>query len=245
MIPIKDNIKTNTFPIITLLLILLNVTVYFLQPGGFLNKSGSDSILFLYEYTVIPCELLSGEPVKYNNTNQSLSCGEGEALYPEKNVYVSAIASLFMHGNLLHIVGNMLFLWVFGNNIEDRLGKIKFILFYVLSGLIAVVGHALFSGDSTIPLIGASGAVAGVMGAYFLLYPKAKILTIITVLLIFFVQLPARLVLGIWFILQFFTTSGDVAWIAHVAGFIFGVLVALLLKPEEPTDELTIDNQRN
>jgi membrane associated rhomboid family serine protease len=151
--------------------------------------------------------------------------------------WLTLLTSMFMHGGILHIAGNMLFLWVFGNNIEDRLGRVKFLLFYVIAGLAAVYAQALIDTGSTAPTIGASGAIAGVLGAYAVLYPHARVLTLIFI--IFFVtivEIPALVLLAIWFILQFVPalgqvaveTGGDqgVAYFAHVGGFVFGLAVA-------------------
>jgi membrane associated rhomboid family serine protease len=148
--------------------------------------------------------------------------------------------SMFMHGGFLHIAGNMLFLWVFGNNIEDRLGRVKFLLFYLLAGLIAVYTQALIDTSSTAPTIGASGAIAGVLGAYALLFPRARVLTLIFI--IFFVtlvEIPALILLAVWFILQFIPALGQVAvdpgggqgvaYFAHVGGFVFGLAVAAVM----------------
>jgi membrane associated rhomboid family serine protease len=158
----------------------------------------------------------------------------------EKAWWVTLFTSMFMHGGWLHIAGNMLFLWVFGNNIEDRLGRLGFALFYVLAGLIAVYTQALIDTSSTAPTIGASGAIAGVLGAYALLYPRARVLTLIFI--IFFVtlvEIPALILLALWFILQFIPALGQVAvesggdqgvaYFAHVGGFLFGLAVAGLL----------------
>jgi membrane associated rhomboid family serine protease len=154
--------------------------------------------------------------------------------------WLTLLTSMFMHGGFLHIAGNMLFLWVFGNNIEDRLGRVKFLLFYVLAGLIAVYAQALIDTGSTAPTIGASGAIAGVLGAYAVLFPHARVLTLIFI--IFFVtlvEIPALILLAIWFILQFLPalgqvaveTGGDqgVAYFAHVGGFVFGLAVAAVM----------------
>jgi membrane associated rhomboid family serine protease len=154
--------------------------------------------------------------------------------------WVTLFTSMFMHGGILHIAGNMLFLWVFGNNIEDRLGRLKFLLFYILAGLIAVYTQALIDTTSTAPTIGASGAIAGVLGAYALLYPRARVLTLIFI--IFFVtlvEIPALILLAVWFILQFVPALGQVAvesgggqgvaYFAHVGGFVFGLAVAAVM----------------
>jgi rhomboid family protein len=164
--------------------------------------------------------------------------------------WVTLFTSMFMHGGFLHIAGNMLFLWVFGNNIEDRLGRVKFLLFYVLAGLIAVYTQALIDTGSTAPTIGASGAIAGVLGAYALLFPRARVLTLIFI--IFFVtlvEIPALVLLAVWFILQFVPALGQVAvetgggqgvaYFAHVGGFVFGLAVAAVMlsttrRREEP-----------
>jgi membrane associated rhomboid family serine protease len=164
--------------------------------------------------------------------------------------WVTLLTSMFMHGGFLHIAGNMLFLWVFGNNIEDRLGRVKFLLFYVIAGLAAVYAQALIDTGSTAPTIGASGAIAGVLGAYAVLYPQARVLTLIFI--IFFVtlvEIPALFLLAAWFILQFVPalgqvaveTGGDqgVAYFAHVGGFVFGLAVAAVMllttrRREEP-----------
>jgi len=164
--------------------------------------------------------------------------------------WTTLFTSMFMHGGFLHIAGNMLFLWVFGNNIEDRLGRVKFLIFYLLAGLIAVYTQAFIDTASTAPTIGASGAIAGVLGAYALLYPKARVLTLIFI--IFFVtlvEIPALILLAIWFILQFIPALGQVAvesgggegvaYFAHVGGFIFGLAVAAVMlsvsgRREEP-----------
>jgi membrane associated rhomboid family serine protease len=154
--------------------------------------------------------------------------------------WVTLFTSMFMHGGILHIAGNMLFLWVFGNNIEDRLGRLKFVLFYLLAGLVAVFTQALIDTGSTAPTIGASGAIAGVLGAYALLFPRARVLTLIFI--IFFVtlvEIPALILLALWFILQFVPAlgqvavqtggGGGVAYFAHVGGFLFGLAVAWIL----------------
>jgi membrane associated rhomboid family serine protease len=144
---------------------------------------------------------------------------------------------MFLHGSLLHIGGNMLFLWVFGNNIEDRLGRLRFVLFYLLCGLAATYAQTLVSLSSGAPQIGASGAIAGVLGAYIVLYPRARVRTLVFLFLIFFLDLPAYVLLGIWFLLQLLqgvgpaATSGGVAYMAHVGGFIAGILLLAIFRP--------------
>jgi membrane associated rhomboid family serine protease len=138
---------------------------------------------------------------------------------------------MFMHGSILHIAGNMLFLWVFGNNIEDRMGKVAFVLFYLAGGLAAALAHIFVQPDSTVPVVGASGAIAAVMGAYLVLFPDAPIRTIIIFYFILFRDISAKWLLGFWFVSQFFVNPNEgVAWVAHVGGFVFGALVALLFR---------------
>jgi membrane associated rhomboid family serine protease len=175
------------------------------------------------------------EAVARSQANPSSDLGPFQI--DQKPWWVTLFTSMFMHGGILHIAGNMLFLWVFGNNIEERMGRGKFLLFYLLAGLIAVYTQALISAGSTAPTIGASGAIAGVLGAYALLYPRARVLTLIFI--IFFVtlvEIPALILLAVWFILQFVPALGQVAvgsggdqgvaYFAHVGGFVFGLAVA-------------------
>jgi membrane associated rhomboid family serine protease len=141
------------------------------------------------------------------------------------------IYSMFLHGSFLHLAGNMLFLWVFGNNVEDHMTPIGFLLFYLAVGILAMVAHVLPDTGSTTPVIGASGAIAGVMGAYLVLWPRARILTFVPLFLFFVAYLPAGLVLALWFGLQFLTNpNSGVAWVAHVGGFAAGALIALALR---------------
>ncbi|UCD65187.1 MAG: rhomboid family intramembrane serine protease [Candidatus Zixiibacteriota bacterium] len=153
------------------------------------------------------------------------------------STYLTPFTSMFMHGGWMHLIGNMLFLWIYGNNIEDFFGPVKFMIFYVASGLAAIVLYTVFGPNSQVPMVGASGAIAGVMGAYMVLHPRARITVLIIFFFIQFVVLPAKVVLGIWFVIQLFmsmvgsSTGGGVAWMAHVGGFAFGyVLLRLLLR---------------
>jgi membrane associated rhomboid family serine protease len=152
-------------------------------------------------------------------------------------VYATPVTSMFLHGGWMHIIGNMLFLWIYGNNIEDYFGPIRFLLFYLIFGFAAIALYTLFNPGSTVPLVGASGAIAGVMGAYYVLHPRARILVLIFLFFIFIRELPAKLVLGFWFIYQIFMSVANmgagtgVAWLAHVGGFLFGwVLLKTLLR---------------
>lgn len=217
-IPIKDDVPTIRKPVVTIALIAINSAVFlfsiFLGDRGFLE--------FTYKFAYIPVELV-----------------HAVELTPELafSTYLTPFTSMFMHGGWMHLIGNMLFLWIYGNNVEDYFGGLKFVFFYLLSGLAAIALYTLFGASSEIPLVGASGAIAGTMGAYIVLHPKARITVLIIFFFIQFIKIPARLVLGIWFFMQLFmslrdsTTGGGVAWMAHVGGFLFGfVLLKFLTK---------------
>ena len=228
-------------------LIAINVLVYF----GVQQREGAQE-QFSYERAAIPCELVKQRPltlVEIELTVRGISdqaCGvaapEGFANrpeFPDKRVDLAVLYSMFLHGSLLHIGGNMLFLWVFGNNIEDLMGRVKYAIFYLLSGVVATLAHVAVQPDSTVPLIGTSGAIAGVMGAYLVLFPRVRIRTVFIFILILIRDIPAMWLLLAWFVLQFFTGNGSgVAWVAHVGGFVFGALVALIfrsrLQPNPP-----------
>jgi len=210
MIPFKDDNPTRHFPIVTIALITANLAVFILQ-----LLSPYESQRIAYAYGAIPHALITFDTV--------------QPLHPLLTIF----ASMFMHGGLLHLGSNMLYLWIFGNNIEDRLGYLKFIIFYLLCGGIAAYAHAFTNSASTIPMIGASGAVSGILGAYILLFPHARIHTL--VFFIFFVQvvkLPAIIIIGFWIGIQFINglvshgtaSQGGIAWFAHIGGFVFGVL---------------------
>ena len=214
MIPFKDDNPTSTFPYITIAFIVMNVLVFLIQ-----LTSASDPRDIMYSFGAVPHFLLTF------STNQPI------------NPLGTVFTSMFMHGGLLHISTNMLFLWIFGNNIEDQLGHIKFIIFYLLCGVLAAYSHALSGPSSMIPMIGASGAVSGVLGAYLLLFPKARVHTLIFLgIFIQVVRLPAVFVIGFWIVIQFINglvskgaaPSGGVAWFAHIGGFIAGIILIRL-----------------
>ena len=232
MIPLKDNIPTARFPIVTVALIAANVLMFFLFQGW----PGIPDENFI-EYGAIPYEITHpGE-----QCIPQAGCGGGLDL---PATWLTLLTSMFMHGGFLHIAGNMLFLWVFGNNVEDAMGRVKFVLFYLAGGLAATFAQVLIDTDSTIPSVGASGAVAAVLGAYALLYPRARVVTlIILIVFITVIQLPALLVLGLWFLMQLYYGSselaqpvagGGVAYWAHIGGFVFGLLLVKLLARENP-----------
>ncbi|MDD3846820.1 MAG: rhomboid family intramembrane serine protease [Syntrophorhabdaceae bacterium] len=212
MIPLKDNIPTRTLPIITGGLIFVNIIIFVWQ-HLFLHVSAS-ATLYTY-YGLVPREFIASVVARHD-------------LLPY-NV-MTIFTSMFLHGGFLHIIGNMLYLWIFGNNIEDRLGHAGYLLFYLLSGICAAAFQVFYDPSSEIPMIGASGAVSGILGAYLLVYPHARIKTLlIIVVFIKIVDIPAILLLTVWFFMQFLYSNVDgIAWYAHVGGFIFGLLFALL-----------------
>ena len=249
MLPLRDRNPTRRVPVITIALILINVGVYFfVQPRsgidevdvGELSVRVDSSLGFNLEHAAVPCELVEGRPLTLEEIDDTFSDGDdtacassasGPELFPDKNVWLAVLLSMFLHGGLLHLGGNMLFLWIFGNNIEDHLGPIRYLLFYVAAGVVATVAHVAVQPDSTVPVVGASGAIAGVMGAYLVWFPSAPILTAFFFILVFIREIAAKWLLAFWFVLQFFTNPNEgVAWVAHVGGFVFGVAVGMLVK---------------
>jgi membrane associated rhomboid family serine protease len=234
--PLRDDNPTRRTPLLTIVLLALNIGIYFLvQPA---DSDVGENIRFNYEMAAIPCELTTGEPLSGEEIRAAVegeddeACERGDRPFFEgKSVWLAVLYSMFFHGSLLHLGGNMLFLWIFGNNIEDHLGPIRFIVFYLLGGVVATGAHVLLQPDSTIPLVGASGAIAGIMGAYLVWFPNARILTAIFFFFILFRHIAAKWLLGLWFVSQFFINPNEgVAWAAHVGGFVFGVLIGLLVK---------------
>ena len=213
MIPLKDDNPTSRLPIFTIGLIALNCLVYLYQ----MTLPVRSEQLFVFQFGLIPVELTH------------LTDMTPEVPFP---VLLSPFTSMFIHGDFMHLAGNMLYLWIFGNNIEDYLGHFKFLGFYFLSGLAAVALFVAFEPNGEIPMVGASGAIAGILGAYFVLFPKARVLTFIWIIFIIrMIWLPAVFLLGYWFILQLImgfssvgSSGGGVAWFAHVGGFVFGWL---------------------
>lgn len=217
MIPIRDENPTRSFPIATVLLIAVNLAI-------FLYESTLDPAAlheFVSRFALVPARLLAA-PLS------------GAAL-------TGLFTSMFLHAGWLHVLGNMLYLWIFGNNVEDRLGTPRFVAFYVVSGIAAALTQVFAAGPADVPVVGASGAVAGVLGAYLVLYPGASVITVIPVF--FFLEvarLPAFLVIGFWFLLQLgngvatlgadVAAQGGVAWFAHIGGFIVGAAIALVVR---------------
>ena len=226
MIPLHDANPTRRTPVITLAIIAACVVVYGYQVL-LLAQGGDDALdAFITRWGVVPAELVD-----------ALRSGSFASMET-----VTLVTSQFLHGSLVHIAGNMLFLWIFGNNIEDRFGRLAFLAFYLVGGVVAGLTQVVIDPASTVPTIGASGAIAAVLGAYLVLFPGARVTT--AIFLIFFYQLieiPAIFVLGFWFALQLFdgigslgamgqATTGGVAFFAHIGGFIFGAAIALLVR---------------
>lgn len=219
MIPLHDDNPTEITPVLTVTIIVICVLVYFWQVS--LGSRGGQAVV--YSLGVIPAVLLD----KVQLPSELIVVPAGMTVF----------TSMFLHGGIMHLAGNMLYLWIFGNNVEDAMGHVRFVIFYLLCGIAAVFGQVLQHPDSQIPMIGASGAISGVLGAYLLLYPHARVLVIVP--LGFYMQmmrLPAGLVLGFWFVIQIASSlladpgSAGVAWFAHIGGFIAGMALIPFFK---------------
>lgn len=224
LFPIKDYNPTRNVSYVTLILIIINVVVFIYQAFVTdLNINVSKNAMIPWEVT----HMKNIEAPVGIRIDQTDGYPYRVLVYRNISPLLTLITSMFMHGSLLHIFGNMLFLWIFGNNIEDYLGKIRFILFYIISGIGASMVHILFHPNSTVPVIGASGAVSGIMGAYFILFPNAKVRTLVFVFFfITFVDIPSFIFLLVWFVIQFMYAGGEgIAWLAHVGGFVIGVIL--------------------
>ena len=226
MIPIRDINPTRTFPLVTLIIIAINLAAFFLWQPSPDSEEGAE---FLYEQAAVACELTTGEPltVRELRSGECVDGSPGQEAFPNKNVWVSGFVSMFLHGSLLHIAGNMWFLWIFGNNVEEAFGKLRYLAVYLVSGLIATASFVAFNQQATEPLVGASGAIAGVLGSYLVLFPRHRVMTLVAV---FFVPVPAIFFLGFWFLSQFAVADIGIAWEAHVGGFIAGVILTLPLR---------------
>jgi membrane associated rhomboid family serine protease len=244
VLPLKDNIPTRRFPILTVAIIVICTVVYFGFQGGGLTTVDETKVV---KYAAIPYEI----------THPGDQCvpGAHPACAPAKiqerrfhtsfpATFLTILFAMFMHGSLLHIAGNMLFLWIFGNNVEDSMGPFRFLVFYLLGGLVATATQVAVSPDSTTPTLGASGAIAAVLGAYAVLYPRARVLTLVFIIIfVTVIELPALLVLGGWFLLQLVDATaapvnggGGVAYFAHIGGFVFGLLLIRLFANNQRDD---------
>jgi membrane associated rhomboid family serine protease len=240
MIPLKDENPTRRTPFVTVAILAACIAVYFLWQPSPTSDTVSD-IEFNVRHAAIPCELVHQRPLTVDELRATYEVGRSDACglgspespsgFPGKSIALSVLVSLFLHGSLLHLGGNLLFLWVFGNNIEDRLGHVRYAGFYLLGGVVATAAQVLVDVHSTVPMVGASGAIAAVMGAYLVWFPEAPVRTLLFLVIPFVVRLRARWVLIVWFVLQFFTApDSGVAWMAHVGGFVFGMAVAALVR---------------
>jgi membrane associated rhomboid family serine protease len=216
MIPMRDTVPTKNYPLVNNTIIGINVVIFLYQltHGVGLEK-------FIYIYGLVPARYSVPQISAYFTTFQQA---------------FSLLSFMFLHGGFWHLLGNMWSLYIFGDNVEDRLGHLRYLLFYIICGLGSGLSHILLNLNSNVPTIGASGAIAGVMGAYFILHPRARILTLIPIFFIpYFLEIPAFFFLGIWFILQFLNAAGShgqvsgVAWWAHIGGFVFGIIFLKLL----------------
>ena len=222
-----DNSQRRSVPIVTWTLIGINVLVYFLLQGGTGNNA------FTYAYSVVPYEITNNVDlegtVRVGNSALQLFRGPSP-------IYLTILSAMFMHGSLSHIGGNMLYLWIFGDNVEDNMGKVRFVIFYLLSGILASAAHILVGPNSRIPSLGASGAIAGVLGAYLIMFPQnsVRVLAFMQV-----IPMPAIIVVGLWGLLQFINgfgslgaggASGGVAYMAHVGGFVAGIVLCFFFR---------------
>lgn len=227
MIPIKDYNPTRNFPLITVIFIVVNVLAFI-----------QDRLTGHYEPMLVETargmaqvnHFVGGLTANFALVPARLAADPGSS-------WINVFTSMFLHGNWLHIGSNMLFLWIFGNNIEDVMGKLRFIVFYLCCGIAAAAAQFISAPASTVPMIGASGAVAGVMGAYLVLYPHARILTLLPIFFFFtFIEVPAYLIIGYWALLQFISANwldagsakGGIAYFAHIGGFVAGILLLFL-----------------
>ena len=236
VIPLGDHNPTRIRPWVTWALIALNLWAFVMvQPW---SQDACAQHAFYLRWAAVPEELTTGQPL---DASETAAVSEPSCVLhptPDKPVYLTVLTAMFLHAGWLHLLGNMLYLWIFGNNVEDRLGHVRYLLFYLLSGLVATAAFVLPNADNISTLVGASGAIAGVLGAYLVMFPRARVTVAVPFLLFFITRLPAFLVLGMWFLLQVqglnqpLLEGGGVAYLAHAGGFLFGMVAALLLRPQ-------------
>lgn len=227
MIPIKDDNPTKTFPIMTILIIAANVAVFIYQ-----LSLGEGAQGFVYRFGTVPWEVVnfqefSNFPMDYRSSIPGV---------------LTIFTSMFLHGGPIHLLGNMLYLWIFGDNVEALVGHFRFLFFYLVCGLIATLSHVISDPQSTLPMVGASGAISGVLGAYFIRFPKARVhVLIIFLLFIRVIRVPALIVLGFWLLIQVLNGlgtlgygGGGVAWFAHIGGFVAGMILIFFFQKYEP-----------
>lgn len=218
MIPLRDNIAIRTSPIITACIVFVNIFIFVWLR---LSLTGAQGEVVYKYYGLIPRELTTALAVRWDLAPYNM---------------MTVFTSMFLHGGVLHLGGNMLYLWIFGNNVEDSMGHGRFIVFYLLSGIVAALVQFLYDPVSSIPMIGASGAVSGVLGAYLVLYPYARIKTLFFIIIFIKIfEVPAVMLLTIWFFMQvFYSHLGGVAWYAHIGGFVFGLLAIKFFSRRPP-----------
>lgn len=227
MIPIKDDNPRIAFPIVTILLIAANIGVFLYQMTGAVQPDA-----LVYRFGTIPWEIMHFQ--EYPRLPPAFHTG-----FP--NV-ITLFTSMFLHGGLLHLLGNMLYLWIFGDNVEGLMGPLRFFVFYIICGLAATMGHVLMAPQSTIPMVGASGAISGVLGAYVLRFPRARVhVVVILIVFIRVFRVPAVVILGFWFVMQLvnglLTLEQDantgIAWFAHIGGFVIGMILVFIFERKE------------
>ena len=235
VIPIGDDNPTRRTPWVTWSLVTANILVFvFFEPW---SGTPCEQQAFFLRWATVPAELAQGQPLLETQVDTVTQCPIDA--FPSKDIWLSLFSSLFLHAGWVHLLGNMLYLWVFGNNIEDRFGHLRFLIFYVLSGLVATTVFLVPNFSSLSTVVGASGAISGVLGAYLVLFPHARITSLVPFLFFLPMDLPAVVVLGLWFILQLrdltvSMTGGGVAYLAHVAGFVFGVVCTIAFRSARP-----------
>jgi membrane associated rhomboid family serine protease len=258
VIPVHDINPVRRTPWVTYLIVAVNVVVLLLTPVAATSLTGAATstaqackeAAFLDEHAAIPHEMITDKPLRLVVTGQPGAqpgtCVVAPPAY-RKNPVLSVLEAMFIHSGWLHLLGNMLFLVIFGNNIEDRFRKVPYLLFYLLCGYIAAYGFAFANQSSVEPLIGASGAIAGVLGAYLVLYPRARVWSLLPFLFFIPVRIPAWLVLGSWFVLQWVYSAGyaasgagSVAYLAHVFGFLFGAVIGLFVRAASPPPQYPV-----
>jgi membrane associated rhomboid family serine protease len=246
VIPVHDLNPLRRTPWVTYALIALNVVIFLLSPGTVHTAPAAATICrqeaFYDHWGAIPRELITGHQLlRPVPTGQEVGTARGPACVLasrpyRKNSLLSVLTGMFVHTGWLHLLGNMLFLLIFGNNIEDRFGRIRYLVFYLACGYVAAYGFAVMYAGSVEPLVGASGAISGILGAYLVLYPRARVWSLVPFLLFIPLRIPAWIVLGLWFVLQWVysvghgAAGGGVAYLAHVCGFLAGMLVGLAVR---------------
>lgn len=225
MLPIRDVNPTRIRPVLTLILIGASLFVFFFVQA---RASPAEQEEFLYRRAAISCEITTQQPLTAEEIiNRTCDSGGGEPFFPDKSPFLSILTSMFLHGGVGHVLFNMWFLWIFGNNVEEAFGRVRYLLLYVIGGVAATFAFVAMNPASTVPLVGASGAIAAVLGAYAVLFPGHRILSLVGW---FIIPVPAALFLGIWFFAQFGLGGSNVAWEAHAGGFVFGLAVTLFMR---------------